>query len=72
MSNGLVCKITEIKDKLAVLEIDGQKIEVKKEELPASASVGAEFNVFLLEKEQRTIKEKKLAKEILEEILNGE
>lgn len=57
-SNGIVCKITKIGGERVILE-------VAKEKLPSNIKEGEEVKIFFHE-------EKNLAKDILEEILNGE
>ena len=64
-TNGLICKITSISGKRVVLDVEGQRLEVAKEKLPSNIKEGEEVKIFFHE-------EKNLAKDILEEILNGE
>lgn len=58
MANGINCKI---------VRFDGERVilEVAKEKLPSNIKEGEEVKIFFSE-------EKNLAKDILEEILNGE
>ena len=65
MNNGIICKIVSISGKRVVLEVDGQSLDVAKEKLPSNIKEGEEVKIFFFE-------EKNLAKDILEEILNGE
>lgn len=69
--NGLTCKILAKKGKKAEIEIEGQKIIVLAEYLPAAIGVGEEIRLQFLPGTESQIQEKKLAKLILEEILNG-
>lgn len=69
--NGLVCKILAKKGKKAEIEIEGQKLIISAEYLPASVIVGEEIRLQFLQNGESQIQEKKLAKLILEEILNG-
>ena len=70
-THGLTCKIIEKKGKRAKIEIEGQIIEVPIEIIPERTDEGAGIELFLLNAEQASLQEKKLAKYILEEILNG-
>jgi len=69
---GLEAKIIAKKGKIAEIEIEGQKITVPVEYLPASTEVGGNINLYLANSQEGILQEKKLAKEILEEILNGQ
>lgn len=62
-------KVLESKEDKTVLEINKQKVTVSSSLLPASSS-GAILKLYFF-KENEVISEKKLAKTILEEILNG-
>jgi len=68
---GLTCKVLAKKGKIAEIEIEGQKIKIPSEHLPASVEVGNGFQIYLLDESSGRIQEKNLAKLILEEILNG-
>lgn len=68
---GLEAKIIAKKGKMAEIEIEGQKIAVPSEYLPLSAEIGSSLNLYLMNSQEGTVQEKKLAKEILDEILNG-
>ncbi len=70
-TNGLMCKVVNVFGKYIVLNINGHKLEINRECLPGNVKVGQEFRLFFLDKNEASIKEKNLAKEILEEILNG-
>jgi hypothetical protein len=74
---GLEAKLVAKKGKLAEIEIEGpegvkQKITVPAEYLPASIEIGGHLNLYLTNSQEGTLQEKKLAKAILEEILNGQ
>jgi hypothetical protein len=69
--NGLKAKLVEKKGKIAQIEIEGQKIEVAAEFLPPNVGIGGELRLYFSSADEGTISEKKLAKSILEEILNG-
>ncbi len=71
MSNNLSCKLIEKKGKRADIEIEGQKIAVPSENLPADVKTGENFGLYFSSQKSANIKEKELAKAILEEILNG-
>lgn len=68
---GLEVKLVGRKGKVTEIEIEGQKITVPSEYLPASAEIGSYLNLYLMNSQEGTLQEKKLAKSILEEILNG-
>ncbi len=69
--NNLKCKVVDKKDKRVEIEIEGQKVLVSLDCLPSSADIGKTFKIYFLDPEETEITEKKLAKTILEEILNG-
>ena len=69
---GLEAKLMAKKGKTAEIEIEGQKIAIPTEYLPASIEVGGNINLYLTNSQEGTLQEKKLAKAILEEILNGQ
>ncbi len=73
---GLEVKVIAKKGKLAEIEIEGpegasQKISVPQDFLPANFEVGQIFSLYFMNSQEGTLQEKKLAKAILEEILNG-
>lgn len=73
---GIDCKIIEKRGKKALIEIDGpdgekQKISIPSENIPQKALPGQSLKIFVLENNEALISQKKLAKAILEEILNG-
>jgi len=68
---GLEAKIVAKNSKIAEIEIEGQKIKIPKEYLPANIEVGKVVHLHFMNCENSTSQEKKLAKEILNEILNG-
>ncbi|OGD57196.1 hypothetical protein A2V71_02150 [Candidatus Berkelbacteria bacterium RBG_13_40_8] len=70
-TSGPVCKVVNVFGKYVVLNINGHKLEINREFLPANVKVDQEFRLFFLDKDEASLKEKNLAKEILEEILNG-
>ena len=70
-TNGLICKVLEKKGKRAKIEVEGQSLEVPAEALPKDANEGEVVKIFFLSSDQASLQEKKLAKLILEEILNG-
>ncbi len=53
------------------IEIEGQKLTVPSELLPANLEVGSLLNLYFTYSQDGILQEKKLAKAILEEILNG-
>jgi len=66
----LTCKIIEKKGERAEIEINGQTLAVPSATLPDSAQAGTVFKIFFANPDE-AIADKKLAKTILEEILNG-
>ena len=66
----LTCKIIKKEGETAEVEINGQALTVPAATLPDSAPVGTFYNIFLINPDE-AIADKKLAKTILEEILNG-
>jgi len=70
-TNGLICKVLEKKGKRVKIEVEGQQLEVSAYILPADVKEGQELKIFFLDTDQASLQEKKLAKLILEEILNG-
>lgn len=69
--NGLSCKLISRKGHQAEIEIEGQKIVIPSEYLPSSISDGENCQLYFTSEEEGKTKEKKLARAILEEILNG-
>jgi len=70
-TNGLICKVLEKEGKRVKIEVEGQSLEVPVEMLPKDIKEGEELKIFFLSSDQASLQEKKLAKLILEEILNG-
>lgn len=66
----LTCKIIESKGDETLIEIAGQKISVPKSTLPPNLRIGGHCMIFFWDGESK-LEDKNLAKEILEEILNG-
>ena len=69
--NGLIAKIIAKEGKIAQIEVEGQNLKIASEYLPANAQIGETVNLYFLDSKDSTNHEKKLAKEILNEILNG-
>ena len=69
--NGLICKLIERKGKKAEVEIEDQRIVLSSQNLPASVKDGENLKLYFFASEEAKIKERGLAKSILEEILNG-
>jgi len=70
MPNNLKCKIIEKKGEKVLVEIDNQIITLPKESFPENLKINDEFHVNFWNGKTEC-QDKKLAKEILEEILNG-
>ena len=68
---GLTAKIVENKGKMAKVEIAGQFLEVPREYLPKSCGLGETFKAYFQVETEAVVSERQLAKNILEEILNG-
>lgn len=68
---GLEAKIVAKKGKITEIEIEGQIVSVPTESLPR-VNVSESVVLHFLGDEESTSSEKKLAKAILEEILNGQ
>lgn len=66
----LEAKIIAKEGEGVVLEIEKQKISLNADYLP-EAAVGAKIKLFFLNPEDAVTSDKKIAKIILEEILNG-
>jgi len=69
--NGLACKMIGRKGRKAILVIEGQEVLVPAESLPAKTQDGDEVRVRFLNSQEAKLQETSLAKEILDEILNG-
>ncbi len=70
MTIHLPCKLISKKGKKTEIEIEGQKIEISSEYLPKNIEGDTLQICFLLDDEAKN-KETNIAKQILEEILNG-
>jgi hypothetical protein len=74
---GLQVKVLAKNNKTAQIEIEGpedgskQKIEIPSIYLPGNVEVGKNLSLYLMDSNNANLQEKKLAKAILEEILNG-
>ncbi|MGA2667100.1 MAG: hypothetical protein ABSE91_03405 [Patescibacteria group bacterium] len=69
--HGIECKVISRQGKSAEVEIEGQKITVPAEFIPESVKAGRELKLYFLDSDEAAGQEKKLAKSILEQILNG-
>jgi len=69
--NGLECKIIKKEGKKATVEIEGQSVSVPSELLPTRAKDGEMVKLYFFAASDGELLEKKIAKYILEEILNG-
>ena len=69
--NGLDCKIIKKEGKKAEVEINGQPVSISAELLPAKAKAGEIARLYFFAASDGELLEKKIAKHILEEILNG-
>lgn len=69
--NGLEAKLLAKNGKIAEIEIEGQKVNINSEFLPQTLKVGESANLYFMSSKEAGADEKKLAKAILEEILNG-
>lgn len=69
---GLEAKVLAKKGKITEIEVEGQKIDVPQDVLPANFAVGDTINLYFTSSREGILQEKKLAKAILEEILNGQ
>ena len=70
--NSLSAKLIEKKGEKAEIEIEGQKINVSSDYLPASTKNGENLELCFSNPDSAKMKEKELARAILEEILNGD
>ncbi|MFA6492792.1 MAG: hypothetical protein WCV58_01495 [Patescibacteria group bacterium] len=68
---GVEAKIIEVVEDKAVLEIERQRLVVDSDCLPEKALAKGKLKLYFLNPEETVATEKKLAKNILEEILNG-
>jgi len=69
--NGIDCKIIKKEGKYAEVEIEGQKVSISSEFLPTSAKDGETVRLYFFAASDGQLEEKKIAKHILNEILNG-
>lgn len=74
---GLQVKVLAKNNKIAQIEIEGpengqkQKLEIPSMYLPGNIEIGQDLSLYLMDSNNANLEEKKLAKAILEEILNG-
>jgi hypothetical protein len=68
---GIDCKIVNRLGKRAEIEVEGQKITIPSDFVPNDAGTGATLKLFFLNSGEANLEEKKMAKAILEHILNG-
>lgn len=68
---GLQAKVLAKKGKITDIEIEGQILSIPTDSLPRF-EVGQNIAIRFLADSESTLQEKKLAKSILEEILNGQ
>lgn len=71
IKKGIEVKILRKNFETAQLEIEKQKIIINSKLLPETAKEGKSIKLYFLDSEEEVKKDKKLAKMILEEILNG-
>ena len=71
MPNSLVCKIKAIIEGKVDIEINGQSVVLPIDCFPEGVREKDYFQLFFLDNKNLKVSEKKLAKIILEEILNG-
>jgi hypothetical protein len=69
--DGLICKIVAKKGKKTEVEIEDQRLLLSSQNFPASVRDGDVVKLYFFAAEEAKIKERYLAKSILEEILNG-
>lgn len=67
---GIEAKIKEVGEERTLLEIENQKLFLDSKCLPENSLKGEKLKLYLLNTEEG-VSEKKIAKVILEEILNG-
>lgn len=68
---GIDCKILKKEGKIAQVEIEGQPVSVSSELLPISSKTGETIRLYFFDASSGELEEKKIAKHILNEILNG-
>jgi len=68
---GIDCKLIKRNGDKAEVEIDGQKVIINHDNIPTTVSEGSNCQLYFLDAKESNIQEKKIAKSILEEILNG-
>ena len=66
----LICKIIEIKEGKVLVNIENQTVTFLAENFPENIRINDEFHINFWNTKSE-IKDKNLAKEVLEEILNG-
>jgi len=71
MGKGIEAIIVEISEEKTILEVNKQRLILDKSCLPDGVKKGAKIKLYFLNPEGAISSEKKLAKTILEEILNG-
>lgn len=69
---GIECKILVRQGKRAEIEIEGQKLLIPSDFIPSDACSGQTLKLFFLNSDEANLEEKKMAKAILEHILNGQ
>ncbi len=69
--SGIECKVLKKIGKKAEIDVEGQTITISGEYLPKSLIEGQALKLYFLLPEEAALQEKKLAKSILEQILNG-
>lgn len=71
IQKSIEAKIVEISEEKTLLEIEKQRLSVNLSRLPKKALKGDKIKLYFLNPEEMVSSDKKLAKIILEEILNG-
>lgn len=71
MIKGIDAKISEIGTEKTLLDVGKEKLVVDSKYLPTGVSNGTAIKLYLVNPEEGLLPEKKLAKLVLEEILNG-
>lgn len=71
MKKVVEAKIIEKGESKTILEIEKQKLVLKSDDLPEESAKGEKLKAYFISPEEGVSSEKKLAKTILEEILNG-
>lgn len=69
--NHLICQIIEVKGDKVQVEVEEQVITVSKKYFPEHLTEKDQFQLFIFNPKYPSLNENKLAKAILEEILNG-